>query len=95
MESRLEVIDNQRSHLLGFAVVGIVVAGREHIVADQNSALDLGAKTLCSAQFIYLAQCFGFAGAFCKANPIIAGQIAGGLCWHDDVIDSQSVFAMR
>ncbi len=41
---RVEVGLDERPHLLGLEVVGVVVAGREGVRAEHDPALDLGAE---------------------------------------------------
>ena len=44
-EHLLEVALDQRAHLLRLQVIGVVIAGRQHIGADHDAALDLAAET--------------------------------------------------
>ena len=49
LEGTIEVPADQRAHLLGLAVVGIHIAGRKGIGADQDAALHLIAEALGTA----------------------------------------------
>ena len=46
----------QRAHLLRLAVVGVVVAGREHVGAEQDAALHLGAEALRARAQVHLGE---------------------------------------
>jgi hypothetical protein len=48
-EGALKVGGDQTANLLRLEVIGVVVAVREHIGADQDAALDLGAEALGAA----------------------------------------------
>ena len=44
LEGLLEIAPDERAHALRLAVVGVVVARRERVGADQAAALDLAAE---------------------------------------------------
>ena len=46
LEGGRVLLRDDGAHLLGLAVVGLVVAGRERVGADQDAALRLGAEAL-------------------------------------------------
>ena len=66
-ERRVEVLPDQRPHLLGLAVVGVVVAGRERVGAEHDPALDLGAEALGRA-------CARTSRRSCRRAPRAAGR---------------------
>ena len=47
-ERRREVVGDQRAHVLRLAVVGVVVAGAQHVRAEHDAALRLGAEALAA-----------------------------------------------
>ena len=54
LERLLEVAPDQRADLLGAGVVGVVVAGGEHISADQHAPLYFCAETFRPALLVQL-----------------------------------------
>jgi hypothetical protein len=58
--SSLEVALDQRADLLRLQIVGVVIAGRQHIGADHDAALDLAAET-------------GGAGLLVHVDDVLAG----------------------
>ena len=51
LERALEVVPDQRAHLLRFQIVRIIVAGREREGAEHDSPFHLGAETLVACGF--------------------------------------------
>ena len=49
LKRSIEIASNQRSNLLGLAVVGVNVTGRKGIGPDQDPPLHFRAKTFCPA----------------------------------------------
>lgn len=44
-EGRLKIVGNEAAQLLGFQVIGVVVAVRQHISTDHDAAFDFAAET--------------------------------------------------
>ena len=49
-----EIARDERAHLLRLAVVGVVVAGGEHVRAEQDAARDLRAEARCDRVASYI-----------------------------------------
>ena len=47
-----EVVGDQRAHLLRLLVVRVVVAGAQHVGAEQDAAPDLGAEPLAAGRLV-------------------------------------------
>ena len=60
LETVHEILLDQAAHLLGLLVIGIVVARRQGIGADQDAALDLIAKALFAGAGVKVVQIRGF-----------------------------------
>ena len=52
----LEVAPDERAHALRLAVVGVVVARRERVGADQAAALDLAPEAALGASLSYISK---------------------------------------
>ena len=55
-EGPAEVVGDQAAHLLRLEVVGVVVAVRQHVGADQDAPLDLGAEALGARLPVHVEQ---------------------------------------
>ena len=51
-EGALEVLVDQLPHALGFQVVGVVIAGGQHVGARHDAALHLGAEALAARALV-------------------------------------------
>ena len=94
-----EVLGDQRAHLLGLAVVGVVVAARQRVGAEDDPALHLVAEAglagrthdvLGRRRVDALGQ-----HAEAVAHRVEAGQVAGGLGRQDQVVGRQRVHEVR
>ena len=93
-EGILEILLDQRAHLLGLEVVGIVIACRQHIGADHDAALDLGTETGSAGVLVHFDDVPAVYPQ-AVAHTVIARQVRGGFGGRDDVIGRQRVFGMR
>ena len=84
-----EVAQDQRAHLLRPQVIGVVIAGRQHIGADQDAAPHLGAEPRRARAFVEIAQVVAVL-AQAEAHAVIAREIGRGLGRRDDVIGRQA-----
>ena len=86
----LEVADDQRADLLGLAVVGVVVAGRQGVGAEHDAALHLGAEAGRAGAVVHLAR-GGGVDPQAVADAVVAGQVARRLGRGDEVVRRQAV----
>ena len=95
LESRIEVAADQGAHLLGLLVVGIDVARREGIGANQNAPLHLIAEALGAATGRHLGQAvtgrIAAAGAIAIFDAVVAGQVGRRLRGGDHVVGGDAV----
>jgi hypothetical protein len=87
---------DQRADLHRLGVIGIVEAGREHIGADQDAALDLVAEAGGAGGGVHVLQARAVGQvAQAVAHAVIAGEVARGFGRGDDVVGRQRVFGVR
>ena len=94
-EDLLEVAADERAHLEGAAVVGVVVAAREHVGAHDDAALHLGAEALRTAARVEVEHVVAPVGPVAVAHAVEAREVRARLGGSDDVIDGHRVFGMR
>jgi hypothetical protein len=88
LEGALEVLFDQRAHLLRLEIVGVVVAGAERVGAQHDAPLDLRAKAF-AARARKFSNMVWRAGAVAKAHAVVARQVGAGLGRGDQVVDRQ------
>ena len=79
VEGALEIGADQLPHALRLEIVGIVVAGRQHVGAGHDAALDLGAEALAARALIQVEQIARMLAAMAVAHAIEARQVRGAL----------------
>jgi hypothetical protein len=93
-ERRVEVLLNQRADLLRRTVVGVVVAGREGVGAQDDPALDLVAETGSPGGAHDAFDGHGTVpgeGAQAEPDAVELCEVGGRLGRHDQVIGAQCV----
>ena len=93
----LEVALDQRADLAGAVVIGVVEARRQHIGADHDPALHLGAEAFGAGLFIHLGDAVALPqlGAAAVAHAVVAREVRRRLGRRDHVIGGQRVFGVR
>ena len=92
----LEIAGDQRPDLLGFEIIGIIIARRQHIGADQDALLDLRPKASGAGCGIHVVKIAALRqDARPVPHPVITGEIGGRLGWCDDIIGRQGIFGVR
>src|SRR5699024_4486286 len=88
LEGGSEVALHERAHLLRAAVVGVVVAGREGVGAQQDAALDLVAEAGAAGGLHDVLGGGVVLGDHPQAEPhaVELGEVRGGLRRHDQVV---------
>ena len=94
----LVVAPDQRAHLLRLQIVGVVVAGAQHVGAQHDAALDLGAEP-CAARRAYIVRSSSpAAGSGCAkavAHAVVARQVRARLGGGHQVVDRDRVPGVR
>ena len=92
----LEIAGDQRADLLRLVEIGVVEAGREHVGADHDPALDLGAEAGGAGRLVHVVEAalLGL-DAQAVADAVVAGEVGRGLGRGDDVIGRQRIFGVR
>mmetsp|Transcript_68802 Transcript_68802/g.161867 ORF Transcript_68802/g.161867 Transcript_68802/m.161867 type:complete len:253 (-) Transcript_68802:230-988(-) len=85
-EGLLEVVGDHAAQLLGLQVVGVVVAVREHIGADHDAALHLGAEALGARLLVHVEQVVVLGGAVAELDAIKPAQVGARLGRGNDVV---------
>ena len=90
----VEVALDERAHLLRLEIIGVVVAGGEHVGADENAAAHLLAEAGCARVLVGVDQVLaGHAQAV--AHAVIAREVGRSLGGRDDVVGRQRVLGVR
>ena len=89
-----KIAGDQGPRVLGFPVIGVVVARAEGVGAEQDAALDLGAKAFIAATRTF-RRGLGLRGARVIAHAVKASQVRRGLGGGNDVVDRDGVTGVR
>ena len=93
-EGAPEVVGDQRPDLLRLPVVGVVVAGAQHVGADQDPALHLGAEPLAARGPVERPDvAAGPDLPRAVAHAVVPGQVGRRLGRRDDVVGRHRVAA--
>ena len=88
---RIEIPTNQGADLLGFLVVGVHVAGRQCVSADQDAPLNLAAEGFGPAAGCHDGQTLGVFGSVAVFDTVITGEIGRGFRGCDDVVRGDAI----
>lgn len=94
LEGIFKIATDQGADFLSATVIGVVVAGRKHVGAENDPAFDFWAKTLFARFLIEVEDIGGFGGTLAVANAVEAGKIRGGFSSGDDVISSDGILGV-
>ena len=94
LEGVLEVAADEGADFLGAAVVGVVVAGGEHVGAEDDAAFHFGAEAFLAGFFVEIEDVGGVGGAVAVADAVEAGEVGGGFGRGDDVVGGDGVFGV-
>ena len=93
-QRQVEILLDQRAHLLRLEIVGIIVARAEGIGAEHDPALDLRPETLAARAAIRLPQRFPRLRQ-AVADAVVARQVGRRLRRRDQVVDRQRQVGVR
>ena len=90
-----KIARDQGAHFLRFQVVRIIVSRTQHVSAQHDAALTLGAEAFAACVAVHIGE--GVAGRRAEgvANAVVAGQIGAGLGGRDDVVAGDGVVGGR
>ena len=88
-ERDVVVAADQRPHLLRLQVVGLVVARAQHVGAEHDAALHLGAEVLAAGAVVERRQIVARRELRARrvADAVVAGQVRAGLGGRHQVVD--------
>ena len=89
------VAAHERADLLRLQVVGVVVAGAQHVGAEHDPALDLRAEALASGLLVHLLEIPRAFGAEAVAHAVVAREVRARLGGGDDVVRGDRVGRVR
>ena len=95
LEHRVELPPNQRPYLLRLQVVGVVVAGRERVRAQQDAPLHFAPETVLSRRLHVLPHALPAPRRVAVLHPVVARQIGRALRRRKHVVDRQRVADRR
>ena len=75
-------------------IIGVVIAGGEHIGADQHAPLHLAPEAGRARLLVHRDDVVGL-DAQAVAHAVVAGEVGGRLGRRDDVVGGKRVFRMR
>jgi hypothetical protein len=90
-----EVARDQAADLLRLQVVGVVVAVREHVRADEDAPLHLGAEAFGAGAAVHVDQVAGILRAVAVAHAVEARQVRGRLRRRDHVVAGDAERGLR
>ena len=93
-EGGLEVLAHQRADLLGLEVIGVVIAGREHVGADHDAPAHLRAEARRAGVAVHVGD-VAARHPQAVADAVVAGEVGRGFRRRHDVIGGQRVFRVR
>src|SRR5262249_54483055 len=82
------------AHLLRAQVIGVVIAGREHVGPNHDTAAHLFAKTGRARVLVHVGD-VAPGNAQAVAHAVIAGEIGRGFRRRHDVVGRQGIFGVR
>ena len=95
LERRGEVARDQAPDLLRLQVISVVIAVREHVGADEDPELHLGAEALCARAAIHVGEIAVLLRAVAVAHAVEARKVGGRLGGGDDVIHRHGELRVR
>ena len=85
-KARAKSAADQLPHLLRLEVVGVVVAGRQHVGAGHDAALHLGAEALAARALVEVEQVARRLAAVAEAHAVEAREVRRAFRRRDDVV---------
>jgi len=86
LESLDEIVGDQAADALGLQVVGIVIAVRQHVGANHDAPLDLGAKALSPGLHVHIVKVAVVRGTVAVTHAVETAEIGTGLGRRDHVV---------
>ena len=93
-KTRRKSLRDERAHVLRPPVVRVVVAGREHVGAEQDAARHLGAEAARARRLVHAAQPVALE-AHAVAHAVEAREVRARLGRRDDVVDRDGERGVR
>ena len=81
--------------LLRPQIVGVVIAGRQHIGADHDAAADFAAEAFGAATLVKIEQIVRALGTVAVAHAVVAREIGRGFRRRHDIIGRERIFSVR
>ena len=85
-ECRLKIVGNEAAQFLGFQVIGIVVAVRQHISANHDAAFDFAAEAFGAGVAVHFFKVAELGGAVAVAHAVVAGKVGAGFGGSEDIV---------
>ena len=96
LEGALEVAPDEGADFLRLQVVGVVVAGAQHVGPQGDAALDFGAEAAAAGGAVHLAEVLPAVGAAGSVpDAVVTGEVGRRLGHGDDVVGADAVFRVR
>ena len=93
-EDLAEILGDKGANLLRLLVVRVVVAGRQHVGAEEDTARDFGAEAAGACRLVQLAQSIG-GHAQSEPHAVKPGEIGRRLGRRDDIVDRNGEIRVR
>jgi hypothetical protein len=94
-ECRREIFADQGADFLRAKIVRIVIAGAQHVSAENDAAFDFGAKTFFPSPFVMLEQAICIFRAISVPDAVETREIGRRFRRCDHVLNVDRVFGMR
>ena len=95
LERPVEILADQPADFECLEIIGVVVAGREGVVAQHDPPLDLGPEAFAARRGVHVDQAVELLGPMSVVHAVVAGQVARRLARSDDVIGGHAVLGVR
>ncbi len=92
LEGPVEIVADEPADFEGLEIIGVVVAGREGVVAQHDAAFDFVAEAFAARGGVHVDQAVELLGPVAVMDAVVAGQVAGRLGRGDQVVRGDRVF---
>ena len=90
-----KILPDERADFLRAEVVGVVVAGAEHVGAEDDAALHFGTETFGARLGVNVHGVLRRRRAVAVTDAVVAAEIRGGFGGRDDVVGVETVLGVR
>src|SRR5262249_156715 len=90
-----EILPEERTYLLGFQIIGIIVTSREYVRSEENPSFDLRTESLGTGMGVYGHEGRGVGSTGGIFDAVVAREVRAGFCGRNNVVRGDSIVRMR